>query len=99
MCTGHRRRTGTYLGCEDLHAGVLDVPAELVDGPAGAAEGVAVAGKVLEVAPFLRRLVQPRRRPQELVLHQTMDDIEGLCSVFAASDGHTSFSGDLPRIR
>jgi hypothetical protein len=55
-------------GGQDLHAGVLDVPAELVDGPAGAAQRVGVVGQVVQVPPVAGRLVQPRRRPQQLVL-------------------------------
>lgn len=57
------------LGGEDLHAGVLDVPPELVDGPPRAVQRLAVAGEVLQVEPVLRRIKQPRRRPEQLVLY------------------------------
>ncbi|BAS91609.1 Os04g0674900 [Oryza sativa Japonica Group] len=56
------------LGEEDLEAGVLVVPGELGDGPAGAAERLRVLGHVAEVLLVAGRLVQPRRRPQQLVL-------------------------------
>ena len=58
----------TYLGCENLEAGVLDVPAELGDGPAGAAERLGVVERVAEVVTAAGDAVQPERRPQQLVL-------------------------------
>uniref|UniRef100_A0A804PFF3 Uncharacterized protein n=1 Tax=Zea mays TaxID=4577 RepID=A0A804PFF3_MAIZE len=62
------RDVRTYLGCEDLEAGVLDVPAELGDGPAGAAERLGVVEGVAEVVAAAGGPVQPERRPQQLVL-------------------------------
>ena len=53
-----------YLGDEDVDAGVLVVPAELVDGLAGAERHLVP----LDVLPPARRLVQPRRRSQQLIL-------------------------------
>jgi hypothetical protein len=56
------------LGEEHLQAGVLVVPGELEHGPADPAELLGVPGHVLQVLLVAGGLVQPRGRPEQLVL-------------------------------